>query len=205
MEPPEHGARCERHILPDGRREEPPGFCRLPVLTEHLHHSRRQHQLADGGLGLGDAHVNLSVCLIDLFGYGQGSGVQIQVGPLQGQQLSPAKAGGQVQQEQFEVAVRLGLDEKPLELLAGQHLHLPTPLGRDLAAHRRVGPDQVLLHRLIQSRPAFGVSHPHHAVGETLSMLFCADQPSPPFSGGRRTAGGLSGSVGTAESCPDTG
>ena len=109
--------------------------------------------------------MNLSVCLIDLFGHRQGSGLQIKVGPLQSQQLSPAKAGGQVQQEQFEVPVRLGLDEKPLELLAGQYLHLPAPLGRDLTAHRRVGPDQVLLHRLVQSRPAFGVSHPHHAVG----------------------------------------
>ena len=125
--------------------------------------------------------MNLPVCLIDLFGYGQGSCIQIQVGPLQGQQLSPAQAGGQVQQEQFKVAVRLGLDEKPLELLAGQHLHLPAPLGRDLTAHRRVGPDQVLLHRLVQGRPAFGVSHPHHAVGEPLSMLFCANQPSPFF------------------------
>ena len=43
MEPPEHGAGCERHIQIFRRGEQPPGFCCLSVFPEHLHHSRRQH------------------------------------------------------------------------------------------------------------------------------------------------------------------
>ena len=57
-------------------------------------------------------------------------------------------------------------------------MHLPSPLGRQLAAHSRVASDQVLLHRLVQCRPAFGMAHPHHTVGQALPILFGADEPS---------------------------
>ena len=40
----------------------------------------------------GDTQLHLSIYLIDLFGHGQRSGIQIQVGPLEGQQFSSAKA-----------------------------------------------------------------------------------------------------------------
>ena len=70
MEPPEHGARCERHIQILRRGEQPPRLCRLSVLPEHLHHGRRQHQFADRGFCLGDTQLHLSIYLIDLFGHG---------------------------------------------------------------------------------------------------------------------------------------
>lgn len=82
MEPPEHGTGCERHIQILWGWKQPPGLCRLSVFPEHLHHSRRQHQFADRGFCLGDTQLHLSIYLIDLFGYGQRSGIQIQVGPL---------------------------------------------------------------------------------------------------------------------------
>ena len=69
------------------------------------------------------------------------------------------------------------LNEKTLEFLAGQHLHLPSPLGRQLTAHSRVASDQVLLHRLIQRCPTFGVTHSHHPIGQTFPKLFCAGKP----------------------------
>ena len=62
-----------------------------------------------------------------------------------------------------------------------QHLHLPAPLGRQLAAHRRVGADQFLLHRLLQCGPAGGVEAAHHGVGEALAELLCADEPPARF------------------------
>lgn len=178
MEAPEHGAGCERRILLDGGGEQPAAFGSFLILPEYLNHRRRQHQLANGGLGFGDAYLHLSLHFIDLLGHRQCTGIQIQVGPLQGQQFSPTQSRGQVQQEQLEVSIRLGLHEKPLEFLAGQHLHFPAPLGRQFAAYCRVGPDQVLLHCLVQGRPAFGMAHPYHPVGETLAVEIGADEPA---------------------------
>ena len=60
----------------------------------------------------------------------------------------------------------------------GQHLHLPASLGRKLAAYRGIGSDQVLLHRLIQRCPTFGMTHPHHPIGQALPILFCANESS---------------------------
>ena len=126
---------------------------------------------------LWDVQLHLSVHRVDLLAHRQRSGVQIQVGPLEGHQLPAAKAGAQVQQEQFKGSVRLGLEEKPPELPGREHLHLPAPPGRQLAARGRVGPDQVLLHRLVQRRTALGVAHPHHPVGEARAVELRPDQP----------------------------
>ena len=65
-----------------------------------------------------------------------------------------------------------------ISLCAGQHLHFPAPLGQQFAAYCWVGSDQVLLHRLVQGYPAFGVAHPHHPVGETLAVEISADEPA---------------------------
>ena len=94
MEHSEHGAGPDWFILLDGRGEQPPGLCRLSVFPEHLHHGRRQHQFADGRFCLWDTQLQFSLHLIDLFGHGQRSCIQIQVGPLERQQFAPAKAGG---------------------------------------------------------------------------------------------------------------
>ena len=177
VEPSGRLARRERRILFHRGGEQPAGVRRLLVFPEHLHHGGRQHQLADGGPRLWDVQLYLSVHRVDLLVHRQRSGVQIQVGPLEGHQLPAATAGAQVQQEQFKISVRLGLEEKPPELTGREHLHLPAPLGRQLAARGRVGPDQVLLHRLVQRRTALGVAHPHHPVGEARAVELRPDQP----------------------------
>lgn len=55
-----------------------------------------------------------------------------------------------------KAAIRFGVNEKSLEFLVGQHLHIPDPLGRQLTTHRRVSSDLVRLYCLIQCYPAFG-------------------------------------------------
>ena len=103
---------------------------------------------------------------------------------MQGQQFSPPQAGGQVQQEQLEVPLRLCVDQKPLDLLTGEHLHLPCFLGRQLASDGGVHADQPLLHCLLQSGPAVHVAGPHHAVGQPLAVVFRVEEPSALFQSG---------------------
>ena len=70
---------------------------------------------------------------------------------------------------------------EPLELLPAQNLHLPAPLGRQLAAHRRGWCGSVPLRRLFKSRPAGGVEAAHHGVGQALAELLRADEPPARF------------------------
>ena len=91
---------------------------------------------------------------------------------MQRHELAPPQAGGQVQKEEFIVAFRLRLDEKPLKFLPRQHLHLPRLLGRQLTADGRVHTDQPILHRLLQRGAAGGVTHTHHPVGQSFAVLF---------------------------------
>ena len=55
---------------------------------------------------------------LDLPLYPQSAGEEVQVIPPEGQDLPPAQAGGQFQQEQLEAAVLLGLDQQALDLFS---------------------------------------------------------------------------------------
>ena len=101
----------------------------------------------------------------------QYAGFEVQVIPLQRHELASAQAGCQVQKEHFVVALELRLNEKPLQLLPRQHLHLPRFLGRQLAADGRVHANQSILHRLLQCGAAGGVAHTHHSVGQPFAVL----------------------------------
>ena len=93
LEPPAHRSRRHGYVLFDRRGEHPPGVPRLPICPQDLHHAGRQDQPADGGAGLRDAHLELSLHLVDLLVHGQGPGLEVQVVPLEGQQFAPPQAG----------------------------------------------------------------------------------------------------------------
>ena len=66
----------------------------------------------------------------------------------------------------LDKAVQEGLiQQKPLHLLTGQHLHLPGFLGRQLAADGGILLNQPLLHRLVQCGSTGGVAATHSPVG----------------------------------------
>ena len=115
--------------------------------------------------------MELAAHIVDLLIHVQYAGFEVQVIPLQRHELTSAQAGGQVQKKHFVVAFELRLDEKPLQLLSGQHLHLPRLFRRQLTADGRVDTDQSILHCLLQRRAAGGVAHAHHPVGQPFAVL----------------------------------
>ena len=170
LEPLAHRAGGHGAVLLHWRGEHPPGVHRFSILLQHRHHRARQRQLADGGVGFRCAELQLALHIVNLLVHTQYAGLEVQVVPLERHQLASAQAGSQVQKEQLIVALRLGLNEKPLELLPVQHLHLPRLLGRQLAADGGVGADQPLLHGLFQRGAAGGVTHAHHPIGQPLAV-----------------------------------
>ena len=166
-----HHARCNGTVLLHRRREHPAGIHRLFVLPQHCHHRGRQDDLSDGVFRLGRADLKLAPHIVDLLVHIQHAGFEVQVVPLQRHELAPAQAGGQVQKEDFVVALELRLNEEPLQFLPRQHLHLPRLLGRQLAADGGVHTDQPILHRLLQCGAAGGVTHTHHSVGQPFAVL----------------------------------
>ena len=152
-------------------REHPAGVHRLFVLPQHRHHGGRQDDFADRVLRLGRADLKLAPHIVDLLVHIQHTGFEVQVIPLQRHELAPAQAGSQVQKEDFVVPLELRLNEKPLQFLPRQYLHLPRLLGRQLAADGRVHTDQPILHRLLQCGAAGGVTHTHHSVGQPFAVL----------------------------------
>ena len=115
--------------------------------------------------------MKLATHIVALLVHIQHASFEVQIVPLQRHQLTPAQASRQVQKEHFVVALELRLNEKPLQLLPRQHLHLPRLLGRQLAADGRVHTDQPILHRLFQCGAAGGVAHAHHPVGQPFAVL----------------------------------
>ena len=89
----------------------------------------------------------------------------------------PPQACGQLQKKQFVAAVLLGLNQKALHLLPGQHLHLPPPFPRQLAALGGVHGDQALLYCLGQRRPAGDVAAPDRAFGQSRTVEVRSIQP----------------------------
>ena len=166
-----HHAGRDGAVLLHRGREHPTGVHRLFVLPQHCYHSRRQDDLADGVLRLGRADLKLAPHIVDLLVHIQHAGLEVEVIPLQRHQLAPAQAGSQVQKEHFVVALELRLNEKPLQFLPRQYLHLPCLLRRQLAADGGVYTDQSILHRFLQREAAGGVAHAHHSVGQSFAVL----------------------------------
>ena len=109
------------------------------------------------------------------------AGAQIQIVPLQRAELTAPHAGRQLQQHHLVEAVLLRLDQKPLHLLVGEHLHLPRLLRRQLAADGGIHADQPLGLRLLQRDPAGGVTGAYHAIRQAGAVEIAADAPPVPF------------------------
>ena len=134
------------------------------VLPQHLHNGGRQDQLADGAFRLRNAHHDLAPNETDLFADREDTRFKIEVIPLQRQQLAAPQARRQIQQEQLIVTLGFRLNEKPLQFIPRQHLHLARLFGRQLAALGGIGADESILYSPLERRAAGRVTHPHHTV-----------------------------------------
>ena len=178
LEPMAHHARSDWTVLLYRGREHPAGVHSFLILPQHLYYRRRQDDFADGVFGFRLAELEFSIDLIDLLVHIQYASLKVQVVPLERHELAAPQASGKVQEKELVVALSLGLDEKPLKLVPVQHLHLPSPLGRQLTADGRVGADEPILHRLLQRRAAGGMTHTHHPVGQSLAEAFREGLPA---------------------------
>ena len=149
-----------------GGGKQPLGVRPLPEGFKDVHHRRGQDHRPVGAFRLGLGNLKRAVHVYGLALDVQGAGFEIQIIPLEGTDFSPAHPRGQLQQGQLEEAVLLRLDQEPLHLLVGQHLHLGAFLGWELAPHGGIDRDQPLRHGLFQRRVAGGVAGAHHAVRE---------------------------------------
>lgn len=170
LEPLAHRAGRHGTVVLHRRGKHPAGVHGLFVIFQDRDHRRRQNQFADGGFCFRRAELNLPVYVVDLLVDVQLAGLEIQVVPPERHQLAAAQAGGEIQEEQLVVALRLGLDEKPLQLLPVEHLHLPRLLGRQLAADGGIRADEAVVHRPLQRRAGHGVAHAHHPVGQAVAV-----------------------------------
>jgi len=100
---------------------------------------------------------------------------------LQRQQLAAPQACRQIQQEQFIISLGFRLNEKPLQFIPRQHLHLACLFWRQLAALGGIGADKSILYSPLERRAAGRVAHPHHAVGQSLAVALRARLASALF------------------------
>ena len=156
------------------------------VLRQQLHHGGRQDDGADGGLGLWLVDLQLAVDGIHLLVDTQSADLEVQVRSLEGQQFTPAHPGGQLQEEQLIHPLRLGLDQKPLDFLPAQNLHLFLPQGRQLTADGRIGSDEALLHRPIQRHLAYCVTAAHRAIRHPRAVALHVVEPPALFHLGKK-------------------
>ena len=75
--------------------------------------------------------------------YPQRPGEEVQVIPLERQDLATVQVCGQLQQQKLVVSVLLGLNQQPLDFLGSRHFHFSGSGGRELAAVRGVAEDQL--------------------------------------------------------------
>ena len=171
LQPAPHHAGCNGAVFFYRGWEHPAGVHCFLILPQHRHHGGRQDDLADSVLCFWRADLKLAPHIVDLLVHIQHTGFEVQVIPLQRHELTPAQTSRQVQKEHFVVALELRLNEKPLQFLPRQHLHLPRFLGRQLAADSRVHANEPILHRFLQRGATGGVAHAHHSVGQSFAVL----------------------------------
>ena len=100
---------------------------------------------------------------------------------MQRQQFPAPQACRQIQQEQFIVTLGLRLNEKPLQFIPRQHLHLARLFWWQLAALGGIRADESILYSPLKRRAAGRVAHPHHAVGQSLAIILRARLASALF------------------------
>ena len=171
LKPPSCHAGRDRSIRLHRGRKHPAGIHLFAVFPQHGQHRRWQHQLSDRRLGFGRDDLQFAVYRVRLLVDGQHAGFKVQIPPLKRYQFASAQAGAEIQQEQLVIPVRLRLNEKFLQFLPIQHLHLLCLFRRQLTADGGVCTEQVIPHGPFQGGAADRVAHPHHAVGKTRTVL----------------------------------
>ena len=176
-----HRAGVAWNVVVHRRREQPAGVDRRLVRAQHRGYRLRQQDRATGRARFRLAGREFSTDAVDLSADAQLSRVEVEVAPLECQQLAAAQPRCQFQQEEFVIALILGLDEESLHFLAGEHLRRAVGFGRQLAALRGIRAEQALLHRLLQRRAAMDMAEAHRAVGQPRAILLDAPQPPLPL------------------------
>ena len=113
-------------------------------------------------------------------------GGEVQIPPLEGDDLPQPHTRGQLQQEQFVESVLPCLDQKPLHFLLCQDLHLGAFLRRKLAPGGGIESNQLLLHRPFQRRIAGHVALPHHGIRQACTMPLHQVPPPALFQAGKK-------------------
>ena len=140
------------------------------LLYQQLHRPLRDSQLADGVGRLGLADHQFTVDTVHLLADRDGHVLHIQVRPQQGEELALAQAGGQLQIECRQQPAPFCFSQIRADLILRQYLHLPLFQLRQAAALGRVGEDQPLRYRLLQTVVQQRVDAPYHAGAETLVL-----------------------------------
>ena len=145
------------------------------VLCQHSKHRLGQDDGPLSCLGLGRTDVEFAVDGSNLAVNMQRTRAEIQVMPLEPQQLTLPQARGQLYQKQLVEALFLGLDQEALHLIPGEDLHLLGAGGRQLAAHNGIGLDQMILHCLVQCHFTDGIATANGVGGQFGPVLIDVD------------------------------
>ena len=105
--------------------------------------------------------------------------LQVDVLPLEAQQLTPAQTSGQLDVVQLEHAALLGFVEKGRQLLGGESFHLPVLQFRQGTAIRGIGADQLLVNGKIHGGGNHLVDIADGFGTETFGLLFRFDPLHP--------------------------
>ena len=181
LEPFPHIARIDGLLRLDPGWEHQVGEDPFPVRQQEFHHGGRQDDGPEGSLGLWLADDQLSAHRVDLLVDLQFPRLFIQVLPSEGQDLTRAQAGGQLQQEQFIHSLLLGLKKEPLDLLPGENLHLLLPRRRQLAAQDGVLFDEAVLDGSFQGHPYHMVAAAHRPLRHSRPLGVPMDLPAIGF------------------------
>ena len=133
------------------------------VALEHIQNRGGEKHGPVARLGFGRRHYQFALYPVYLPFYPQRPGAEVQVIPMERQDLAPAQAGGQ---------------QQALDLLGSKYLHFSGFCGREFTAVRRVAEDQFFFYRLVQGCVESGVDAPDGLVGQALAIELGAKQPA---------------------------
>lgn len=106
---------------------------------------------------------------------------EVDVLPLQSEQLAPAQAGGEVEIVQLVHAALFRFAQEGAELLGVDRTHLPVFHLRKLTAIRGVGQDQFVLYCHVHGRRDHLIDVPHRFRAQAFGLLLGFDAGNPPL------------------------
>ena len=133
----------------------------FPVFPQKGCHGRRQDDSAERRFGFRLADDILATHRRDLLADAEFPCLKVQVIPCESQYLTPAQAGGQLQQEEFVHPLRFGLYQKSLNFFFGQHLHFLLLWRWELDTEDGIFLDQAILNCSVQRHPYHMIAASH--------------------------------------------